>query len=151
WKWARQRLRALQRESSGAGPRTLKLALSLREPYTGKTVQARGAVALSPPNGLRMILLGPGGTTALDFWMSGDRHRFAVPSIDLVRRGDGQTPPAEKRGLPVDFLRWWLLRPMQGSLLWYGRRGDAERFVLRDGRAIVRVALYREGRVEARR
>ena len=83
------RLSNLRRSLRGVGPHTLRLAVKLREPFTGRTMEARGAVALSPPSALRMILLGPGGTTALDLWARDDEFRFAVPAIDLLRRGDG--------------------------------------------------------------
>ena len=46
-------------------------------------LQARGAVAMDPAAGdLRMILLGPGGATAIDLWMHGDAYRFVVPALD---------------------------------------------------------------------
>src|SRR4029079_240686 len=97
------------------------------------------------------ILLGPGGTTALDLWAKDDQFRFAVPAIDLLRRGDASTPREQMRGLPVDFLKWWLLRPAEGSLLWHERKGPAERFVLRDGPAIVDLCALDDGAVIARR
>lgn len=125
---------------------------------------ARGAVALEPAplvsvssaqpessqsGALRMILLGPGGTTALDLWIRGARFRFLVPALDLLRKGDAATPPSEMRGLPVDFLRWWLLRPASGTLLWYQREAGAEHFVLRDGPAFVDLRLAGDGKIEA--
>src|SRR5262245_18428670 len=63
WRRARARLDMLRRESARAGSRTMHLSLALREPYTGKVMEARGAVAIDPPSAMRMILLGPGGTT----------------------------------------------------------------------------------------
>ena len=156
WREARVRLAVLRGEAEGAGARTLRVRLSLREPRTGQVLEARGAVAIAPaldgaaPGALRMILLGPGGTTALDLWARGDRFRFAVPALDLLKRGDAATPRASRRGLPVDFLRWWLLRPAVGSLLWYGRVGTTDVFVLRDGDAIVELRLGEGGRVGAR-
>lgn len=114
-------------------------------------MEARGAVALSPPSALRMILLGPGGTTALDLWARGEQFRFAVPAIDLLRRGDASTPRDQMRGLPVDFLRWWLLRPADGSLLWHELRGGADHFVLRDGPAIIDLCAQSDGSLVARR
>jgi hypothetical protein len=103
-----------------------------------------------------MILLGPGGTTALDLWMEGDRFRFAVPAIDLRRRGDLGAPPEDRRGLPVDFLAFWLRRPAGGHLLWYGHEAatggqSAERFLLKDGAAVVDLRVRDDGRVSARR
>lgn len=150
WRHARARLAELERASSGA-PRTLKIALKLREPYSGKLMEARGAVAIAPPSALRMVLVGPGGTTALDLWVKEDRFRFAVPALELLRRGDAATPRAAMRGLPVDFLRWWLLRPFGGALLWYVREGEVDRFVLRDGKAIVDLRVDDAGPIVARR
>lgn len=149
WQRGLDRLAALRRAAAGA--RTERLALSLREPFTGRVLQARGAVALAPPRALRMILLGPGGTTALDLWMDGARFRFAVPAIELVKRGDLGAPRGERRGLPVDFLGWWLLRPASGALLWTARVEGGDRLVLRDGGAIVDLVAFDDGRVEARR
>jgi len=157
WREARRRLAALRREAEGSGARTLRVRLGLREPRTGQVLEARGAVAIAPARGaessgaLRMILLGPGGTTALDLWTRGDRFRFVVPALDLLKRGDASTPRASLRGLPVDFLQWWLLRPAAGSLLWYGRAGTTDAFVLREGDAIIELRLGEGGRVGARR
>ena len=150
WRHARARLAELDRQSAG-DPRTLKIALKLREPYSGRLMEARGAVAIAPPDALRMVLLGPGGTTALDLWASGKRYRFAVPALDLLRRGDASTPRSATRGLPVDFLRWWLLRPFAGTLLWYARESDADRFVLRDDHAIIDLRVGDAGPVTAQR
>ncbi|MCC6556843.1 MAG: hypothetical protein IT372_28130 [Polyangiaceae bacterium] len=157
WREARARLDALRREAEGAGARTLRVRLALREPRSGHVLEARGAVAIAPaPSGgaegaLRMILLGPGGTTALDLWTRGDRFRFAIPAVDLLKRGDATTPRAALRGLPVEFLRWWLLRPAAGDLLWHGRAGATDDFVLRDGDAIIELRLAEGGLVGARR
>lgn len=129
----------------------MRLTLALREPISGRTLESRGALAVSPPESLRMILLGPGGTTALDLWIHADEFRFSVPAVDLLRRGDNNTPRADKRGLPVDFLRWWLLRPTSGTLLWHVSRDTGTRFVLRDGHAIVDLHIARSGHVTARR
>lgn len=148
WRAARARLRELRRETSGS-PRTIRLALELREPFTGRVMQARGAVALAPPDALRMILLGPGGTTALDLWTKDDRFRFAVPAIDLLRRGDAHTPRSTMRGMPVDFLRWWLLDPFGGTLLAHERTKGGETFVLREGDAIVHATVRDDGAIEA--
>jgi hypothetical protein len=55
------------------------------------------------------------------------------------------------RGLPVDFLRWWLLRPFAGTLLYALREEGADRFVLRDDRALVDVRVDDAGAIVARR
>jgi hypothetical protein len=152
WQRGLARLDALR--AAAARARTSRIALDLREPHTGRVLSARGAVAVSPPRALRMILLGPGGTTALDLWVDASRFRFAVPAIDLQKRGDLSAPREERRGLPVDFLAFWLLGPLRGELLWYERtvqRGGTDRFVLRDGAAIVDLTASDDGRLEARR
>lgn len=149
WRQAKQMLAEIDGRTSR--PRTMRIALALREPITGRTLESRGALAVSPPESLRMILLGPGGTTSLDLWLRADAFRFAVPAIDLLRRGDAQTPRADKRGLPVDFLRWWLLRPASGTLLWHVARESGSWFVLRDGQAIVDLHVAPSGRITARR
>ncbi len=151
WRGGIERLATLRRGAARDEARTFRVTLSLREPFTGKTLRARGAVAVSPPDALRMILVGPGGTTALDLWTRGDRFRFAVPAIDLVKRGDDRTARASMRGMPVDFLRWWFLRPAEGTLLWHERKLDADRFVLRDGAAIVDLVARDDGRLTATR
>src|SRR5262249_34495922 len=94
---------------------------------------------------------GPGGTTALDLWLKDDRFRFAVPAIDLLRRGDARTPRASMRGLSVDFLGWWLLAPFAGTLLTYVREPAVDHFVSRDGAAAVHVRVGDDGGIEARR
>lgn len=149
WRRGLDRLAELRRAAGVA--RTERIALELTEPRSGRRLTARGAVAIAPPRALRMILLGPGGTTALDLWMNGGRYRFAVPAIALEKRGDLVEPREARRGLPVDFLGWWLLRPADGALLWYARERDGERFVLRDGAAIVDLTAFADGRVAARR
>jgi hypothetical protein len=149
WQGALARLAALRTAMGGATTR--RIALELREPTTGKVLTARGAVASLPPRALRMILLGPGGTTALDLWVDRERYRFAVPAIDLKKRGDLRGPREERRGLPVDFLAFWLLRPAGGRLLWHGREPGGDRFVLADGAAVIDLHTGSEGRLSARR
>jgi hypothetical protein len=134
WRTAGTRL-AAERAQVGQA-RTDRISLELTEPRSGRVLRARGAVAIDPPRSLRMILLGPGGTTALDLWVEGDRFRFAVPAIDLVKRGDLRAPPEERRGLPVDFLAWWMLHPLSGTLEWYEDDGGP-RFLLHDGTAMI--------------
>jgi hypothetical protein len=134
-----------------AGPHTMRVALALREPYTGKIMEARGAVAIRPPDAMRMIMVGPGGTTALDLWVRGDRYRFSVPALDLLRRGDARTPRVARRGLPIDFLRWWMLGPTDGKLLWFERDAAGDRFLLRDGSAVVDLRVSDAGKLWARR
>lgn len=151
WRALRARLATLREKARGDGPRTRKLHLAVRDPLSGRVLESRGAVALDPPSSLRMLLLGPGGTTALDLWSSHGRYRFAVPALSLVRRGDERTPARERLGLPVDFLRWWLLRPAEGELLYGAREAEGDRFVLRDERGTVDLLAKHDGTIVARR
>jgi hypothetical protein len=150
WTIARDRLARLRRGQPDH-PYVERVRLSINDPRTGRQYQARGAVAVSPGRAARMILVGPGGTTALDVWVTKDRFRFAVPAIKLEKRGG--TDPAEARGLPIGMLRWWFLSPLNGRLL-LARSSQAESaWILKDGRATVTVrtdgrrfvALRREG------
>ena len=94
-----------------------------------------------------MILLGPGGTTALDLWIDGDRFRFAVPAIDLRqarRRGDA----ARRDARPAGRLPALVAAPPGRRARCSGtsaRRGG-DRFVLRDGAAIVDLRAADDGR-----
>jgi hypothetical protein len=87
--------------------------VTLREPRTGRSFVARGGLAVDPRRALRMILLGPGGATAIDAWVTPDAYRFEVPPIGLLRRGGEASDPA----LPVEFFRWWFLGGLDGRLL----------------------------------
>jgi hypothetical protein len=149
WRRALDRLAEIRKAAAVA--RTDRIALDVVEPRTGHHLTARGAVAIAPPRALRMILLGPGGTTALDIWIGGDRFRFALPALELVKRGSLSAPRAPRRGLPVDFLASWFLHPFEGALLWHARAPSADRFVLRDGSAIVDLVAHDDGRMNVRR
>jgi hypothetical protein len=140
-----------QIEEAFKKPRNQTVSLGFAAPYMPTKVSARGGVAMSPPGDLRMILTGPGGVTGLDLWLHDGRFRFAVPAIDRVIRGDTSTPAEKKRGLPVDFLRWWMLDPLAGELLWAGRDDDGLHFVLRDRDAYVDATIAKDGRVTATR
>jgi hypothetical protein len=107
--------------------------------------RGRGAVAVHPEGGVRMIMLGPGGTTAMDLWICRDAFRFAVPAADLVRRGDASTPPEELRGLPVDFLRWWFLEPLGGRLLAAYPVSGGDAFLLKDDASAVHLLRRADG------
>ncbi|GAC1540347.1 MAG: hypothetical protein NVS3B10_30390 [Polyangiales bacterium] len=150
WTLARDRLARLRRGRPDK-PYVERVRLAISDPRTGRQYQARGAVAVSPGKAARMILVGPGGTTALDVWVTRDRFRFAVPAIKLEKRGG--VDPAEAKGLPIGMLRWWFLSPLAGRLL-IARSTQAESaWILRDGVATVTVrtdgrrfvALRREG------
>ena len=115
WRSLHRALRALRVPYRPAAHYTMHVAVNIR--YRGTAaMRARGAVAVAP-NALRMMLLGPGGTTLLDFWSCGSAYRFALPSFDLVRRGRGESSTQVDHYLPVDFLRYWFLNPLQGRLL----------------------------------
>ena len=144
WRAAHAEVAALRQQLQPPAAYTMNVTLALDQPQLGQRVRARGAVAVRPPDALRMILLGPGGTTALDLWICEDEFRFAIPAIDLLRRGDGTTPPAELRGLPVDFLRWWFLRPLAGQLLAFVDDPAAgRRYLLSDGDRVVALTRQR--------
>lgn len=150
WTIARDRLARLRR-AQPTRPYVQRVRLAIADPRTGKQYEARGAVAVSPDKAARMMLVGPGGTTALDVWVTKDRFRFAVPGIHLEKRGG--TDPAEASGLPIGMLRWWFLSPLAGRVL-LARSTQAESaWILRDGNATVSVrtdgahfiALRRDG------
>ena len=150
WAVARERLARL-RGGRSERPYVERVRLSINDPRTGRQYQARGAVAVSPGRAARMMLLGPGGTTALDVWVTKDRFRFSVPAIKLEKRGG--TDPEQARGLPIGMLRWWFLSPLNGRLLLARSTRDESSWILRDGPATVTVrsdgkrfiALRREG------
>lgn len=127
---AARRIEALKIEL--AGDRTDTISLELDAPYLPSSVKARGAIAVRTPEQLRMIMLGPGGTTAMDLWMKGDRFRFSIPSLSREITGDARTPAEQKRGLPVDFLRAFMLDPLGGRLLAASKSGSGLRILLED-------------------
>jgi len=140
WREARRSFAELRGKYRPDRPYTMNLALELSHPLTGSRLRARGAMAVSPRDGaLRMILLGPGGTTALDLWICGQQWRFVLPAVGLRQRGNLGDGPGDARGLPVDFLRWWLLRPLEGRLLYAAVDQGGRRYLLRDGDDVVDV------------
>ncbi|MBI2393503.1 MAG: hypothetical protein HYV09_28235 [Deltaproteobacteria bacterium] len=108
-----------------------ELTIAIHDVQSGKGFEGRGAVMVKPREALRMILLGPGGTTAMDVWIAGARFRVAIPAIDRVVRGDASTPREKMRGMPVDLLWRWLVDPFGGTPV-AARRG----LVADDGRVI---------------
>jgi hypothetical protein len=150
WSIARDRLERLRRGRPDK-PYVERVRIAIGDPRTGRQYQARGAVAVSPGRAARMILIGPGGTTALDVWVTKERFRFAVPALKLEKRGG--TDPAAARGLPIGMLRWWFLSPLAGRLLLARSTPAESAWLLRDGAATVTVrsdgqrfvALRREG------
>ena len=87
---------------------------------------------MAPGEAMRLILLGPGGSTALDVWVTPDRWRCHVPALGLLRRG-GENAPA---GLPIAFFRAWFIAPFAGRLL----TSSGGELVLRDRAATVRMS-----------
>lgn len=146
---ARDRLASISR--SVPVERTEKISLTIEAPYLPADIRARGAVAVRTPDSLRMILLGPGGTTAMDLWSHGERFRFAIPALERTIVGDASTPLEKKRGLPVDFLRWWMLRPLGGKLLAARRVGDDLEILLDDDGRVTTATLKDDGQVMAHR
>jgi hypothetical protein len=97
-------------------------------------MDGRGGIAVDPHNAMRMILVGPGGATAIDAWVTKDRWRFEIPALDKVKRGTGDAPP----GLPIGFFRFWFLAPLRGDLLnVQAIQGGGARLVVKDGAAVV--------------
>ncbi len=124
WDRARADLARLRAELPPE-PYTQPIHVTLREPYTGRQFDARGAVGVDPGHAMRMILIGPGGGTALDVWVTRDAWRMSVPAISFQRRGGRDAPPST----PVGFFRTWFLDPLGGRLLSLGRGGS---FIVRD-------------------
>jgi hypothetical protein len=86
-----------------------------------------------------MILVGGAGATLLDAWVTRDRWRVAVPPLELVRRGGAEDPG----GLPVGFLRWWFVAPFEGVAFAAANTRAEDRWLLRDGDAVVDLRLAR--------
>jgi hypothetical protein len=120
-------------------PYGIVVRVSLRERKSGRVFVARGAIAVDPHRALRMILLGPGGATALDAWVTPGAYRLELPALGVLRRGGTSVEP----GLPIDFFRWWFLSPLDGRLLASsvrsgGAEGTGRWFVLRrDGATVI--------------
>jgi hypothetical protein len=122
-----------------ASPYTVLVSTTLRDPRSGRVLDGRGALAVAPGLGLRMILVGVAGATLLDAWVTPSAWRIAVPAASIVRRG-GATAPAT---LPVAFLRWWFLARFAGGLFASRARPDERLWLVRDGDAVVELRLAR--------
>jgi hypothetical protein len=129
------------RASVRTSPYVARIALTMVEPRSGRTLDARGAVAIDPGRALRMILVGPGGATALDAWVTPAAWRFAVPALELVKRG---TSSEGARGLPVGFFRWWFLTPLDGDVIRARGTAGEGSVILRRGDVVADVR-YRRG------
>ncbi len=135
-----------------ARERTQTVQLSMSAPYLPSEVSSRGAVALRPPGELRMILLGPGGATALDVWISGQRYRLEIPALERVVSGGTDAELQQERGLPIGFLRWWLLHPFSAQLQAARPRDGGLELLLRDeDGAWIEVLLQPGGEISATR
>ena len=131
--YARLRRRLdLQRHARSVPPWAAGIHVALREPRSGRTLEGRGAIAVAPGRAVRMILLGGPGSTMLDAWVSPHRYRVAIPALDRVRRGGEE----EVADLPVAFLRWWFLTPLDGRLFAASEQPD-EVWLLRAGAAVI--------------
>lgn len=144
WREAKSELEALKKAYEPE-PGTMRVAVRFSAGTEVLGMNGRGAIARRPPEDLRMILLGPGGFTAFDLLVRGDHFRLEIPSKQRVWRGDSTTPPKELRGLPMSFLRWWLLRPLSGRLLSAHDVPEGKVFVLREEDGTVRVQQRAEG------
>lgn len=106
-----------EREKNLSGILKQELSIGIVDLASGKGFEGRGVVMVQPRTALRMILLGPGGTTAMDVWIAGGKFRVAIPALDRVARGDASTPRSTMRGLPVDLLWRWLVDPFGGTVV----------------------------------
>ena len=126
---------ATQRRDLPVRPWGAVVRMTLREPRTGRIIDGRGAIAVSPGRAVRMILVGAVGATMLDAWATPDRWRIAVPPVDLVRRGAADEPA----DLPVAFLRWLFFRRLEGTLFGGSLHAGVVNLLLRDGDAVLDV------------
>lgn len=143
WREARRRWEALGAELAPSHARSVPIATTLRAPFLGAPVRARGAYAVRAPDGLRLQLVGPTGTLVLDVWAgAGDWRMASLGRVERKRAGD------ERPGHPAAFLRWWLVRPLEGRLLYAGRfEGGDWLFGARSaGGASLRVRASADGR-----
>jgi hypothetical protein len=148
WTLSRERL-ARMRSELPQRPYVARVQIGVVDPMTGRVYEARGAVAVSPGHAARLVLVGPAGTTALDLWVTRDRFRFSVPAIKLEKRGGADL--ASSRGLPIGFLRWWFLSPLEGELVLARSSTSEAAFLLRAGPATVTMRTDGERFVAIRR
>lgn len=148
WTLSRERL-ARMRSELPRKPYVERIKIGIVDPRSGKLYQARGAVAVSPDRAARLVLLGPGGTTAIDLWVTPDRFRVAIPALKLEKRGGAELDDA--RGLPIGFLRWWFLSPLEGELVLARSSKQEAAFLLRAGPATVTMRTDGERFVAIRR
>lgn len=140
WTAARERLAELRAGRPDA-PYVMRVRLGVFSSRMGKKIEARGALAVSPGKAARLVMVGPGGGTALDAWVTPDRYRFVIPAIQKQARGGKEVD--DTFGVPVGFLRWWMLAPLEGNLLTLASpeaEGAPPTMILGDGHATYRVA-----------
>ena len=141
WTTLQQQLDS-ERASRPSRPWAAGVRVTMHEPTSGRVVDGRGAIAVAPGRAVRMILVGGVGSTMFDAWVTRDRWRVTVPPLDLSRRGGSEEVP----DLPVGFLRWWFLSPLEGRLLAATSLSAVESvWVLRPAGAVVEL---RAGRCE---
>ncbi|MFO0677661.1 MAG: hypothetical protein U0169_14090 [Polyangiaceae bacterium] len=119
---------AARKADAPKSPYTERVAVRMTFPR-GPTFEGRGAVAVDPGRAMRMILVGPGGATAIDAWVGSERWRIAIPPADRLERGT--TGAAGTTKLPVDFFRFWFLRRYEGRVSY----ADRAHVILTDGDA----------------
>lgn len=134
WRAIQQTL-AVEREARPRLPWAAGVSVVMSEPRTARVVDGRGAIAVAPGLGLRMIFVGAAGVTMLDAWVTRDKWRIEVPPAAIVRRGDFEEP----RELPIGFLRWSFFRPFAGTLFAGAIHGDHVLMLLRDQDAVLEV------------
>ena len=137
WRDARAEIARL-RASAPTSPHITTVRVAFRGPG-GIGFDGRGAIAVAPGRALRMILLGPGGRTALDVWATPERYRLAVPDLGIVERGAGAAPPH----LPLELFREWFLAPLEGRLLAAGTRGERAIYIVRGARLTLELGVER--------
>jgi hypothetical protein len=141
WARARRELADL-RATEPRGPYVANVAVTMHQP-DGRVIDGRGAVAVDPRRALRMIILGPGGLTAIDAWVSTSAWRFAVPALPVVKRGTCASCDDARR-MPIGFFRWWFLAPLDGELRAAQIEPDSIQYVLRAEPAAIELRLTRE-------
>jgi len=127
-----------------ARPRTETVRVVAQGDADSPAWSARGAVAVGPPDRLRMILVGPGGGTAVDLWSGPDRDRVRAPALDDAP--DAVHARALER-LPSALLRWWLLAPLAGELAWAERRPGRLALLLTEPGRTTTVERHDDGRI----
>jgi len=113
---------------AAARPAVQEVRVTMRDGTLGRAFDARGAVAVRRGEAMRMVLLGPGGATVLDAWVTPTRWRILVPPIGLARRGTCAARGPCDAAPPVAFFRAFFLAPFEGRVV----------AALPDGRALLR-------------